>query len=59
MERFDTGALWLEGELVGYRRAVDRLYPLTEAQIARQRRATGMVFQRFNLFPHMTALGNM
>ena len=59
LERFDSGALWLEGELVGYRRVGDRLRPLTEAQIARQRRATGMVFQRFNLFPHMTALGNV
>ena len=59
LERFDRGALWLEGELVGYRRAGDRLHPLPERDIARQRRATGMVFQRFNLFPHMTALGNV
>ena len=59
LERFDRGGLWLEGELVGYRRVGERLHPLTEAEIARQRRATGMVFQRFNLFPHMTALGNV
>ncbi len=59
LERFDRGGLWLEGELVGYRRAGDRLHPLAERDIARQRRATGMVFQRFNLFPHMTALGNV
>ncbi len=59
LERFDRGGLWLEGELVGYRRAGDRLHPLPERDIARQRRATGMVFQRFNLFPHMTALGNV
>jgi polar amino acid transport system ATP-binding protein len=59
LERFDTGALWLDGELVGYRQAGQRLYRLGEAEIARQRRATGMVFQRFNLFAHMTALENI
>ena len=59
LERFDAGGLWLDGELLGYRRSGDRLYPLSEAEIARQRRATGMVFQRFNLFPHMTALENI
>ncbi len=59
LERIDAGALWVDGELAGYRRIGDALYPLTEAQIARQRRATGMVFQRFNLFPHMTALQNV
>ena len=59
LERIDSGALWLDGELTGYRRVGDALHPLTEAEIARQRRSTGMVFQRFNLFPHMTALGNV
>ena len=59
LEQFDTGALWVDGELAGYRRAGDLLHPLTEREIARQRRATGMVFQRFNLFPHLTALQNV
>jgi polar amino acid transport system ATP-binding protein len=59
LERIDSGALWLDGELTGYRRVGDALYPLSETEIARQRRITGMVFQRFNLFPHMTALGNV
>jgi polar amino acid transport system ATP-binding protein len=59
LERFDAGALFIDGELLGYRRAGDKLYPLSETEIARQRRATGMVFQRFHLFPHMTALENI
>ncbi len=44
---------------MGYRIAGNRLHELNEAQIARQRLATGMVFQRFNLFPHMTVLENI
>jgi polar amino acid transport system ATP-binding protein len=59
LEKISAGALWVDGELVGYRRVGDKLYELTDAQIARQRLATGMVFQRFNLFPHMTALENV
>ena len=59
MERFDAGALFLDGELVGYRRVGERLSVLGERQIARQRRLTGMVFQRFNLFAHMTARQNV
>jgi polar amino acid transport system ATP-binding protein len=59
LERIDAGAIWLDGELVGYRRVGDALYPLSEKEIARQRRITGMVFQRFNLFPHMTAVQNV
>ena len=55
----DSGAIWIDGELIGYRRVKDRLYPLAENDIARQRLKTGMVFQRFNLFPHMTALENL
>jgi polar amino acid transport system ATP-binding protein len=59
LERIDAGAIWLDGELTGYRIVGDALHPLSEAEIARQRRITGMVFQRFNLFPHMTALQNV
>ncbi|MBV9568554.1 MAG: amino acid ABC transporter ATP-binding protein, partial [Hyphomicrobiales bacterium] len=55
----DSGAIFIDGELIGYRRLNDRLYPLGENEIARQRLKTGMVFQRFNLFPHMTALENL
>ena len=59
LETIDSGALWVAGELTGYRRQGDALHPLSEAEIARQRRVTGMVFQRFNLFPHRTALENV
>jgi len=59
LEKIDKGGLWVDGELVGYRIAGNKLHELNEAQIARQRLATGMVFQRFNLFPHMTVLENI
>ena len=55
----DGGGIWLDGELLGVREQGGRLYRLTERQIARQRLKTGMVFQRFNLFPHKTALENI
>ncbi|WP_431280735.1 amino acid ABC transporter ATP-binding protein [Humitalea sp. 24SJ18S-53] len=55
----DGGAIWVDGELAGFRIDGQRLHRLPEAAIARQRQATGMVFQRFNLFPHLTALGNI
>ena len=57
--QIDSGGIWLEGELQGMRLSNDRLYPLSEAEIGRQRLRTGMVFQRFNLFPHLTALQNV
>jgi polar amino acid transport system ATP-binding protein len=55
----DSGGVWLDGELLGVREGGGRLHRLTERQIARQRLKTGMVFQRFNLFPHKTALENI
>jgi polar amino acid transport system ATP-binding protein len=59
LETVSDGALWVGGELVGFRRVGDRLHALSETEIARQRLKTGMVFQRFNLFPHMTVLENI
>jgi ABC-type branched-subunit amino acid transport system ATPase component len=59
LEKIDKGGLWVDGELVGYRVVGNKLHELNESQIARQRLATGMVFQRFNLFPHMTVLQNI
>ena len=59
LERIDGGAIWVDGELAGFRRASDRLIELTDKEIAVQRLASGMVFQRFNLFGHMTALQNV
>jgi polar amino acid transport system ATP-binding protein len=59
LEKIDHGRLWVDGELVGYRQSGDKLYELREAEIARKRSEIGMVFQHFNLFPHMTALENV
>ena len=56
----DSGAIWVSGELIGYQPRGDKtLRRLNESQIAKQRLHTGMVFQRFNLFAHMTALANV
>nr|WP_315717858.1 MULTISPECIES: amino acid ABC transporter ATP-binding protein [unclassified Bradyrhizobium] len=55
----DSGGIWLDGTLLGFRETAGRLHRLSEREIARQRLACGMVFQRFNLFPHMTALENV
>jgi polar amino acid transport system ATP-binding protein len=59
LEKIDAGRLWVDGELVGYRQQGDKLYELHETEVARKRSEIGMVFQRFNLFPHMTALENV
>jgi polar amino acid transport system ATP-binding protein len=59
LENIDGGRLWVAGGLVGYRQANGKLYELRESEIARERAQIGMVFQRFNLFPHMTAIGNV
>jgi polar amino acid transport system ATP-binding protein len=59
LEKIDAGRLYVDGHLVGYRQRGDRLHELREREIALQRKDIGMVFQRFNLFPHMTALENV
>ncbi len=59
LERVDAGRLFVEGQLVGYRQKGDKLYELRPREAALQRREIGMVFQRFNLFPHLTALENI
>jgi len=59
LESIDAGTMTVDGELIGYRRRGDKLHELRESEVARQRRDIGMVFQRFNLFPHMTALENV
>jgi polar amino acid transport system ATP-binding protein len=59
LENIDAGRLSVDGELVGYRQSGDRLHELPESEVASKRSEIGMVFQRFNLFPHMTALENV
>jgi ABC-type polar amino acid transport system ATPase subunit len=59
LERIDAGRLFVEGQLVGYRQKGDKLHELRPKEAALQRRDIGMVFQRFNLFPHMTAMENI
>lgn len=64
LETIDAGRVWVDGELIGMREETRPdgsvvLHELTSRQRAAQRAKIGMVFQRFNLFPHMTALGNV
>jgi polar amino acid transport system ATP-binding protein len=59
LEKIDSGRLWVDGDLVGYRQRGEKLHEMREREVAAQRRDIGMVFQRFNLFPHMTALENI
>jgi polar amino acid transport system ATP-binding protein len=59
LEKIDSGRLWVDGHLVGYREHGGKLHELRDREVAAQRRDIGMVFQRFHLFPHMTALENV
>jgi polar amino acid transport system ATP-binding protein len=59
LEKINCGRLSVDGELVGYRQSGDKLHELHESVVARKRAEIGMVFQHFNLFPHMTALENV
>ncbi|WP_013122549.1 amino acid ABC transporter ATP-binding protein [Thiomonas sp.] len=59
LEKIDAGRLLVDGELVGYRQVGERLHELHDRDICRHRAEVGMVFQRFNLFGHMTALENI
>ncbi|MGP4114089.1 amino acid ABC transporter ATP-binding protein [Streptomyces sp. 4N509B] len=59
LEKISAGRLYVDGHLVGYRQKGSKLYEMREREVAAQRRDIGMVFQRFNLFPHMTAAQNV
>jgi polar amino acid transport system ATP-binding protein len=59
LEKIDAGKLYVDGDLVGYTQRGDKLYELPEREVCSKRAEIGMVFQHFNLFPHMTALGNV
>jgi polar amino acid transport system ATP-binding protein len=59
LEKIQKGRILVNGHLIGYRERNGKLIEDAERNIARQRREIGMVFQRFNLFPHLTALGNI
>ena len=59
LEPLDAGAVFLEGELLGFREQHGKLHELPKRMLARQRQHIGMVFQHFNLFPHMTVMENI
>ena len=59
LEKIDAGRIWVDGDLVGYRQQGEKLHELRDSEIVDSRAKIGMVFQHFNLFPHMTALENV
>ncbi len=59
LEQINSGRLWVDGTLVGYAERGGRLHELPEREVCRRRTEIGMVFQRFNLFPHLTVLENV
>jgi polar amino acid transport system ATP-binding protein len=59
LEKIQAGRIEVDGQLVGYEQRGEKLHELREREVARRRADVGMVFQHFNLFPHMTVLGNI
>jgi polar amino acid transport system ATP-binding protein len=59
LETINGGRLYVDGELMGFKERGDSTYELKPSAVAKQRSEIGMVFQRFNLFPHLTALENV
>jgi polar amino acid transport system ATP-binding protein len=59
LERVNQGRIYVDGQPVGYREVKGKFVEESEREVARMRASIGMVFQRFNLFPHLTALGNV
>ena len=59
LEKVDSGIISIDGELIGYRRDGNTLYELSESEILRRRADVGMVFQNFNLFPHLSVVENL
>ena len=59
LEKINSGRLFVDGELVGYRESGGKLHELRDNEITQKRSEIGMVFQQFNLFPHMTAVQNV
>ena len=58
LETINSGVIWVEGEPLTHIKSGERLVPASKSHLRRVRAKIGMVFQHFNLFPHMTALGN-
>jgi polar amino acid transport system ATP-binding protein len=59
LEKINSGRIWVDGDLVGYRQVGDKLHELRDSEAVAARVKIGMVFQHFNLFPHMTAMENI
>ena len=59
LETVDRGSITVDGQYIGYERKGDTLHELRESEILRRRTQVGLVFQNFNLFPHLTAIENV
>jgi ABC-type polar amino acid transport system ATPase subunit len=59
LEKPTGGHIYIDGTLIGEKQVGDRYVHLSDRELAKERQEIGFVFQRFNLFPHLTALGNV